>query len=160
MADMFLKLDGVDGESTDAKHKGEIEIQSFSWGLSQTAAQGGGGGRAGKVSVQDFHFVANTGIQSPPLLMATATGEHFKKATLTVRKSGERPLEFLKVQLEDVLVSSYQVGGTDPGGDAVPTDQFSLNFQKIGMSVTRQGADGAAGKVVSGGYDVKANVKI
>lgn len=158
MADMFLKLDGVDGESTDSKHRGEIEIESFSWGLNQTAAQGGGGGGAGKVSVQDFHFVANTGIQSPPLLVATATGARFQKAMLTLRKPGERQPEYLKVQLEEVLVSSYQVGGSS-GADG-PIDQFSLSFQRIQVSVAQQRPDGAIGETVSGGYDLKANVKI
>ncbi|MEO7837270.1 MAG: type VI secretion system tube protein Hcp [Acidimicrobiales bacterium] len=159
-ADYFLKLDGIEGESTDETHKGEIQIESFSWGLSQSpGAGGGGGGSAGKVSIQDFHFVSRTGIQSPPLLVATATGEHFKKATLTVRKAGDRPVEFLKVSLEDVLVSSYQVGAND-GDDALPLDQFSLNFAKIVMSVGRQNADGSVGAVVSGGWDLGKNVKI
>ena len=160
-ADYFLKIDGIEGESTDSKHKGEIQIESFSWGLNREGAtRGGGGGGAGKVAVQDFHFVAPTGVQSPPLLLvATATGEHFKKATLTVRKSGERQVEFLKISLEEVLVSSYQVGGTDAGDDGLPRDQFSLNFAKILMSVSRQSADGSSGVPVTGGYDVVANKK-
>ncbi len=161
-ADYFLKLDGIEGESVDEKHRGEIEVQSFSWGLSQTGglSGGGGGGGAGKVSVQDFHFVAKTGIQSPPLFVATATGEHFKKATLTVRKSGERAVEYLKIRLEEILVSSYQVGGTDAGDDGLPNDQFSLSFSKIEMSVSQLNADGSPSKPVVGSYDVKANVKI
>lgn len=158
-ADYFLKIDGIDGESADSKHKGEIEINSFSWGLNQEGATRGGGGGAGKVSVQDFHFVAATGVQSPPLLVATATGEHFKKAVLTVRKAGEKQVEFLKISLEDVLVSSYQVGGTDAGDDGLPRDQFSLNFAKIVMSVSTQRPDGSLGEAVTGGYDVVANKK-
>ncbi len=160
-ADYFLKLDGIEGESRDDKHKGEIEIQSFSWGLSHEALRtgGGGAGGTGKVSVQDFHFVAQTGIQSPPLMVATATGQHFKKATLTVRSSAHKQ-EFLKIQLEEILVSSYQVGGTDAGDDGLPRDQFSLNFTKVQMSVTEQAADGSAGRVFGGGYDLKANVKM
>ena len=160
-ADYFLKIEGIEGGAVDDKHKGEIDIQSFSWGLSQTGGFGtGGGGRAGKVSLQDFHFVAKTGIQSPVLMQATATGQHFKKATLTVRKSGERQFdEYLKIELEQVLVSSYQIGGTDIGDDALPHDQVSLNFQKIVMQVTPEGVDGAPGPPVTASYDVKASVK-
>ena len=157
--DMFLKLEGIEGESTDSKHRGEIDVQSFSWGLSQAGTTAGAGGATtGRPSVQGFHFVANTGIQSPPLLVAGATAQRFPRATLTVRKAGEQPLEFLKVSLEDVLVSSYQVGGTE-GGD-VPVDQFSLNFAKIRMSVARVAADGTVTGYVEGGYDVVANRKI
>ena len=159
--DYFLKLDGVNGDSADRDHKQEIEISSFSWGMSNsgTASHGGGGG-AGKVSVQDFHFVTHTGVQSPSLLVATGTGQHFKKAVLTVRKAGEKQaVEFLKIRLTDVLVSSYQVGGTHDGGDGVPMDQFSLNFSKIEMEVSQQSVDGTTGKVV-GGWDVAANKKV
>jgi type VI secretion system secreted protein Hcp len=154
--DMFLKIDGIDGESADDKHRGEIEIQSFSWGLTKpppgvTAT----GATSGKVSVQDFHFVTGTGIQSPPLLVATATGKQFGKAALTVRKSGAEQSDFLKMNLEQVVVSSYQTGGHD-AGEAGPTDQFSLNFARIRMSVAQQNADGTL-RWVEGGFDVVAN---
>ena len=157
--DMFLKLEGIEGASTDSKHRGEIDIQSFSWGLTQAGAMAGAGGTtAGKASVQDFHFVTNTGIQSPPLLVAGATAQRFPRAMLTVRKAGEQPLEFLKVSLEDVQVTSYQVGGSEIG--EVPVDQFSLNFSKIRMSVARVAADGSIAGYVEGGYDVLANRRI
>lgn len=146
--DYFLKIDDIKGESRDDKHKGEIEIQSFSWGLSRPSPTGPG--LAGKVSVQDFHFVANTGVQSPPLLVATAAGQQFRKATLIARRSGEVQVEFLKVNLEGVLISSFQTGGSS--ADVVPTDQFSLNFTKIDMSVGAQQVDGSVTWVL-GGYD-------
>lgn len=155
--DYFLKLDGIEGESVDKSHKGWIEISSFSWGLSQESAGGhGGGGGTGKVSVQDFHFVANTGIQSPPLLVATGTGQHFKKAVLSVREAALKS-EHIKIELADVLVSSYQIGGNE---GSEPIDQFSLNFAKIEMAVRAQTVDGGQGAVVTGGWDVAANKKI
>ena len=87
--DAFLKIDGIDGESTDKFHPGEIEISSFSWGVTQTGSIGsGGGGGAGKASFQDLHFSSSISKASPNLMIACATGEHIKEATLTVRKGG------------------------------------------------------------------------
>ena len=157
--DMFLKLDGIDGGSTDERHRGEIDIESFSWGVTQQTAVGPSGLAAtGKASLQDVHFVARTGIQSPLLLVATATGQHFPKAVLTVRRAGEVPVEFLKVTVENVLVTSYQVGGSEVTD--LPTDQFSLNFTKIVMAVARQAPDGTVRDYVQGGYDSVAGRKI
>jgi type VI secretion system secreted protein Hcp len=126
--DYFLKLDGIQGESTDAAHKGEIEILSFSWGETASVDRGGGGA-GGKVEMQDFHFTANFNKASPALFQACATGRHIKIGVLTgrgVRKAGGD--SFYKVSMTDIIISSYQTGGA---GDAVPTDQFSLNFAKI-----------------------------
>lgn len=158
--DFFLKLDGIDGESTDDKHKGEIDIESFSWGVSQMGAHGsGGGGGAGKAVFQDVHFTTKVGKASPKLMLACATGQHIKKATLTVRKAGGTQEEYYKVTLSDLLVSSYQSGGHS-GGDVIPTDQFSLNFSKIEIEYKEQKADGSVGSPVKAGYDVKANKKV
>ena len=134
--DYFLKIDGIDGESTDDQHKGEIDLQSWSWGESQpglvggTSASGGGGG-AGKVSVHDMHFRKTVDKATPTLMVSTATGQHYPSATLTVRKAGGQQMEYFKVKLTDVLISSYQAGGTQ---GSVPTDSFSLNFAKIRTS--------------------------
>src|ERR1043166_6769935 len=129
--DYFLKIDGIDGESQDAKHKGEIQLESFSWGATQTGtfAYGGGGG-AGKVQMQDFHFVMKHNKASPKLMLACSSGEHIKKAVLTARKAGKQQQDFMKVTMSDVLVSSYQTGGSAQG-DEIPMDQISLNFAKL-----------------------------
>lgn len=154
--DYFLKLDGIDGESTDDRHRGEIEILSFSWGAKIAGAHGtGGGGGAGKVSFQDLHFTATSSKASPKLFLSTATGQHIKEAVLTVRKSGERQDDYYIVKLSDVLVSSYQAGGAQ-GGD-LPSDQVSLSFAKIEFSYTPQNADGRPGTLVKACYDVKSN---
>jgi type VI secretion system secreted protein Hcp len=154
--DAFLKLDGIDGESTDAAHKGEIEVLSFSWGVNQTGSlSGGSGGGAGKASFQDLHFNTMVSKASPVLFKACATGQHIKKAVLALRKAGGRQQDFLKIELEDVLVSSYQPAG-DAGGDA-PVEDLALNFAKIQFSYTTQNADGSAGDSVTAGFDVAAN---
>ncbi len=154
--DYFLKLDGIDGESTDAKHKGEIQLLSFSWGEQNSGGIGsaGCGPGAGRVSFQDFHFSAQTSIASPKLMLATANGGRVRTAMLTARKAGRQSLEFLKVTLTDVLVSSYHVG--EQNGDE-PTDEVSLNFARIEFSFAAQRADGTLAAPVRAGWDLATN---
>ncbi|HEY0007061.1 MAG TPA: type VI secretion system tube protein Hcp [Pyrinomonadaceae bacterium] len=155
--DYFLKIEGVDGESHDSKHKGEIDLESFSWGESQTGSHAaGGGGGAGKVAMQDFHFVMRVNKASPKLMLGCATGEHFKKAVLICRKAGKEQQEFLKVTMSDVLISSYQTGGS-AHGETLPMDQCALNFAKIEFEYKEQKADGSLAGPVKAGYDMKAN---
>jgi len=158
--DYFLKIDGIDGESMDGKHKGEIELESFSWGESQSGSfAAGGGGGAGKVQMQDFHFVMRVNKASPKLLLACASGEHIKKAVLTCRKAGKEQQEFLKVTMSDLLVSSYQTGGSN-SSNVLPLEQISLNFSKIEQEYKPQGADGSLQAAVKAGWDVKQNQKV
>lgn len=155
--DFFLKIDGIEGESTDAKHKGEIDVLSWSWGAAQggTHASGGGGG-AGKVSMSDFTFVMTVNKATPKLMLACADGEHLKKAVLICRKAGKEQQEYLKVTLSDLLVSSYQTGGNQHG-ELLPTDQISLNFAKIEFDYKEQKPDGTLGGSVKTGWDLKSN---
>ena len=157
VVDFFLKIDGIDGESNDAKHKGEIELSSWSYGEQQagTHAAGGGGG-AGKVSMQDFRFVTTVNKASPKLFLASASGEHIKKAVLVCRKAGKDQQEYLKITLSDLLVSSYQTGGPQ-GGNVLPTDQVSLNYAKIEIEYKPQKPDGTLDAPIKAGWDLKAN---
>jgi type VI secretion system secreted protein Hcp len=158
--DYFLKIDGIDGESKDSKHGGEIDLESFSWGATQTGAHSfGGGGGAGKVQMQDFHFVMKNNKASPKLMLACAEGEHIKKGVLTCRKAGKDQQEFLKVTMSDLLISSYQTSGSSHG-DEVPTDQVSLNFSKIEFEYKEQKPDGSLGGTTKAGYDLKAMKKV
>lgn len=155
--DYFLKLDGITGESQDKAHKGEINIDSFSWGASQSGSVAvGGGGGTGKVQFQDFHFTMATSKASPNLFLKCATGQHLKDAVLTCRKAGGdgQGQEFLKFTLSDVLISSYSVNGDS--SIIAPTDSLSLNFAKVEMSMP---AD-ASGPAVSTGWDLKLNKKV
>jgi type VI secretion system secreted protein Hcp len=158
--DYFLKIEGVQGESTDDKHKNEIDVESWSWGESNagTFSTGGGGG-AGKVSMQDFHFVMKMNKATPKLMLACASGEHIKKAELVCRKAGKEQQEYLKIVLSDVLVSSYQTGGS-AGSSVVPMDQISLNFSKIEFEYKPQKADGTLDAAAKSGWDLKANKKV
>ena len=154
--DMFLKLDGIDGESQDAAHKGEIEIFSFSWGVNQTVAVGGGtgGAGAGKASFQDLHFEASLSKATPKLMIACASGQHISDGTLTVRKAGDSPVEFLKIKIADVFVSSIQSAGAQ---EDVPTDSFSLNFAKIEIDYSEQSPTGVLVEPIVAQWNVLLN---
>jgi type VI secretion system secreted protein Hcp len=159
--DAFLKLDGIKGESADAKHKGEIDIMSFSWGVAQTGTSAtGGGGGAGKVHFQDIHFVKKTDASSPLLMLNCANGAHIKEANFVVRKAGGEQLEYLKIKLTDILISSFKDHGAQKG-DEIPKESITLNFAKVEYSYQPQGADGKAqGGPILAGWDVKANQKV
>lgn len=158
--DYFLKIEGISGESTDAKHKGEIDIESWSWGASNSGSMGfGGGGGAGKVSMQDFHFVMRENKASPLLMLACATGQHIKSAQLTCRKAGTEQQEFLTIKFTDLLVSSFQTGGSAQG-DIIPQDQIALNFSKIEYEYKPQKPDGTLDSPAKAGWDLKQNKKV
>jgi type VI secretion system secreted protein Hcp len=153
--DYFLKLDGVPGESGDAKHKDEIQVLSFSFGESQagTMAFGGGGG-AGKVQMQDFHFMMNVNKASPKLFLTCANGEHIKNAVLTARKAGKDQQDYLKITFSDLLVSSFQTNG-DANANSLPVDSISLNFAEIEVEYKVQNADGSLGAATKVKYSLK-----
>lgn len=158
--DYFLKVDGIEGESQDAKHKAEIDLESWSWGATQTGTNpAGGGAGAGKVAMQDFHFVMKVNKATPKLILACASGQHIPKAILTCRKAGGKQEEFLKYTFSDVLVSSYQTGGSG-GADIVPTEQISLNYAKMEVEYKEQKADGTLGGAIKAGWDLKKNEKV
>jgi type VI secretion system secreted protein Hcp len=141
--DAFLKLDGIPGETTDKQHPGEIQVDSFSWGVENASSRGSGGGQA---SVQDFSFRSPVSKASPLLMLACATGKHIPTALITLRKAG---FEFIKIRLDDVLVSSYQTGGVANDGAERPEDSFSLAFVKIDFLYTVQ----RTGEVVETVFD-------
>ena len=157
--DYFLKLKGVEGESTDDKHKNEIDVESWSWGQHQRGTHaGGGGGGAGKVSMQDFAFTMKINKATPKLMLMCATGEHIPDALLTCRKAGGKQQEYLLIKMTDLLVSSYQTGGAS--GDIVPLDAISLNFSKIEFEYKEQKKDGSLSGAIKAGYDLKLNKKV
>lgn len=157
--DYFLKLDGIKGESFDAKHKDEIELVSFSWGVSNpTLVAAGGGGAAGKAQFTDFEVAAPVSLASPKLFLACASGQHIKEGTLVVRKSGEAQVEYLKFKLSDILVSSYQETGNNE--EDRPLDVVAFNFAKVEMTYTSYDATGKARAVETASWDLKQGKKI
>jgi len=145
IVDFFLQIDGIEGESQDAKLSKQIQLESWSWG--ETCAgtwQYGGGGGAGKSQPADFHFVMRVNKASPKLLLACAGGDHITKAVLTCRKAGKDQQEYLKYTFTDLLVSSYQTGGS-ANSDVVPMDQISINFAQLEVEYKEQTKSGTLG---------------
>jgi type VI secretion system secreted protein Hcp len=154
--DYFLMLDGIKGESADSKHKNEIDIESFSWGVSQTGAgHSGSGSGSGKVDVHDITIQKKMDKASPLLMLACCNGKHISKGKLTLRKAGETALEYLTMDLENVLVSNYQVAGSGE----VPSESISLNFVKIKTEYWTQTDKGAKGENAAYSWDVSQNTK-
>lgn len=156
--DIFAKLGSIKGESADAKHKDEIEVLSYSWGISQAPAGGGDGAAAGKANVHDISIVHVIDKATPLLLRACATGEHLKDATISHRKAGKSQQDYLVIKLNDVTVTAVSHGASS-GGDFIGTESVSLRFAKVDFSYKAQKADGSLDAAVSFKYDV-ANHKV
>lgn len=150
--DRFLKIDGIKGESTDDKHKDEIEILAYTWSISQSSAGGrstGGGANVGKVIMQDFTITKSLDKASPKLFLEAAKGTHIKEVTLTFHRATGEKQKFMEYKMTDVVISSYSVSG---GGDELPVEQVSFNPAKIEHTYTA--TDHKTGKSAG---DVKAN---
>ncbi|MCO6456058.1 MAG: type VI secretion system tube protein Hcp [Pirellulaceae bacterium] len=140
--DMFLNIEGeIGGESQDKTHKGEIDVLAWSWGMSQSGSfHAGGGGGAGKANFQDISVTKWIDKSSPILMLYCANGDHFAKAVLTVRKAGKNPLEYLLVEMKDVLVTAVSTGGS--GGEDRLTENVTLNFREVAVKYKEQKSDG------------------
>ena len=155
MATIFARIGTIKGESLDARHKDEIEVLSWSWGVSQsgTIAHGGGGG-AGKASFHDLNFTHHVDRASPALMRACATGEHVKEATITVRKAGKGQQEYLVIKMTDVLVTSVSLS---VGAEGDTVEGVALAFAKVDLEYKPQKPDGSLDAGVHFRYDLKAN---
>jgi type VI secretion system secreted protein Hcp len=157
--DMFLKLDGVKGESLDKKYKGEIDVLAWSWGMSNSGtAHVGGGAGAGKANVQDLSISKYIDKASAPTHLAALTGKHFKEATLVVRKAGENPQEYITITMTTVLITSVSAGGS--GGEDRLTENVTLNFAKVKFEYKEQDEKGATKPAGEYAYDISANTKL
>jgi type VI secretion system secreted protein Hcp len=157
--DMFLKLGTIKGESKDKTHGGEIDILAWSWGASNSGtAHVGGGAGAGKVSVQDLSLTKYVDKASPDIFLNVCNGGHLDDATLIVRKAGTTPLEYIKIVMEDVMITSYSTGGS--GGEDRLTENVTLNFAKVKVGYIEQTDKGAAGDKPEVGWDIAGNAKL
>lgn len=137
-SDYFLKIDGIDGSSQDAHYRGWIEVESFTWGVSQTVdQQTTGRGLVSRPQFSSLNIAKLTDRASQQLVQACASGKHFPGGLLVGRRGGEARFDYLKIKLTDVLVSSYQQAGSQ-GGDDVPMESVSLNFIKIEFAYQEQ----------------------
>ncbi len=159
--DTFLKFDdlGLQGESQDDKHKGEIDVISWSWSVKNTGSfVYGGGSGTGKAEFSDLAVRKFVDKASPNLFLYAATGQHIKSAILTVRKAGIQQQEFYKLYLYDILVTSFANDfDHDSAAGGLP-ELFSLNFSKIEMGYRPQNTDGTLGAEIKTGFDIKQNL--
>ena len=132
--DAFLKIDGIEGESNDSKHKGEIEVLSFAWNVSHPASSSSGRSGSGKAKLTDFQVMKVLDKASPLLFEACCSGDHISEALFTARKAGESKFEFLKIKMSDVIITSVSPGGSSAAGD-LPMESVSLSFSKIEQEV-------------------------
>jgi type VI secretion system secreted protein Hcp len=156
-ADMFLKIEGIQGESVDSVHADEIDVLAWSWGMSQSGTMHvAAGGGSGKVAVQDLSITKYVDSASPNMMQKCCTGEHYPSAILTIRKAGADPLEYLVITMTGVLVTSISAGGS--GGEDKLTENVTLNFAEFESVYTPQAADGSGGAAIDVAYNIAQNV--
>jgi len=153
-SDIFAKIGDIKGESMDSKHKDEIEVLSFSWGVTNSGSMSSGsGGGEGKSTFHDLSFTHKIDKASPILMQACATGVHVKEATITHRKAGKGQQEFLVVKMNDVIITGVTHGGS---GDGSHTENVTLAFAKVNVEYKPQKADGSLDAGIHFKYDLKA----
>jgi type VI secretion system secreted protein Hcp len=161
--DGFLKLDGIDGESNDAKHKNEIEILSYHWGVSQSVtgtASSTGTFSGQRCDIAPLSVVKQLDKSSPKLFQACAAADPIKSAILTLCRAGGDKQQYMEYKLSDVIISSVRTGGASEGEGGVPTEEVGLNFGKVELKYTQIGNDGKPAGNQTGGWDLKQNCKV
>ena len=154
--DMFMRIEGVNGESKDANHKNWTDIRSFTWGAEQPGSMNtGGGGGAGKVNFDDLTVIAPIDKAAPTLLKNCATGQHLGKVEVSVCKAGGTQIEYSRTTLEDVLVTSVKFVGTQESESLMM--EYSFQAAKVKDQYWEQNDKGSKGAEVQMAYDVKQN---
>jgi len=142
---MFLSVKGakhgaISGEAQDDKHKNEIEVLGWSWGM-QGKVSLGGGVATGKATIRELKVTKHVDRASTALMAALRTNEPIKEAILTIRKAGKKPLEYLTIKIEEGRVVALDVE-TDNGSPPALVERVSISFNKISVQYTPQGPDG------------------
>ena len=154
--DIFAKIGTIQGESTDVKHKNEIDVLSWSWGVMQSGSMAyGGAGATRKASFNDFTFTHHIDKATPLLMKACATGTHIPDATITVRKAGKGQQEYLVIRMTEVLITNVAMSVAE--GAESTAENVALQFAKVDFEYKPQKADGSLDVGVHFKYDIKAN---
>jgi type VI secretion system secreted protein Hcp len=154
--DMFLKIDDIKGESVDSKHAGEIQISSFSWGMSQSGSTHvAAGSGSGKVNVQDLTVSKFVDSSTPTLMQFCANGKHLKQGVLTVRKAGGTPLEYYIIKFTDIIVAAITPSGS--GGEDRLMESLTLNFGQFEVDYVPQKPDGSGGAAIQVTWNIPKN---
>jgi type VI secretion system secreted protein Hcp len=157
--DIFLRIDGIEGESLDAAHPKEIVALSFAWGAAQAGGgtAGGAGGGAGKVQFRELSVVKPVDKASPRLLMACASGQHIRQCVLSARRavgSGD----VLSVRLTDCVIASISDAGSHEAGTLQET--ITIGFATIAFEYRPQRPDGSFDAPVVAGWNLKTNAPV
>lgn len=157
--DMYMRVDGVTGESKDANHKGWIDIQSYSWGAAQPGSMStGSGGGIGKVSFNDLMVETFMDKAAPAVLKYCANGRHLPKVEISVCKAGGTQIEYLRITLSEVLVTSV-LQGADKGSEAVKVS-YAFQAAKVRKQYWEQTDQGTKGGESILGWDIKENREV
>lgn len=146
LGDMFLKVDGtrsgpIKGESNDATHGGEIDVQDWSWGMRAGSAMGGAG-QAAKTSLDALHVTKSVDAASTALMSVMRNNELLKKVVLTVRKAGNNPIEYLVISIENARITSYDVATVSEAAYLL-VEKIAFSFEKISVDYYPQDEKGA-----------------
>ncbi|MGI8542094.1 MAG: Hcp family type VI secretion system effector [Aridibacter sp.] len=156
-SDAFLKIDGIQGESTDKTHPDEFDLIHWDFGVTNSSTMGtGGGAGGGKASLEPIPVTTHVGKSSPELFLRSCTGKVFPEAIITCRKAGDQPLDFLKITLKDVFISSYRLSGA--GGGEKPIENWNLNYADIKLEYQAQKNDGSGEGFIGKHFNVQENV--
>jgi type VI secretion system secreted protein Hcp len=154
--DIFIKIDGIKGESLDNTHKGEIEILSWDWDVAQESTMhSGSGGGSGKATIKDLSFIHYIDSATPNLIKYSLDGRHVPNAVLVMRKAGGNPLEFLTITMSDVVIT--RVRPRCEINDARSREVVALSFTKVKIEYVPQNAQGSSMGTITAEYDIKAN---
>jgi len=152
-----MKVAGATGESKNAAYKEWTDCQSFVWGATQPSSmERGGGGGAGKVQIADCVVTALVDKAYPALLIKCASGEHIDKVEIAGAKAGGDQVEYFKITLEKVMVTSVSVNGSD-GAEIVAS--YGLQAAKLKSEYSVQTEQGGKGATSTFSWDVKENKK-
>lgn len=157
--DMFLVLDKIEGEARDKTHAKQIDVLAWNWGIANNGTTHiGGGGGSGKSSVQDISLTKYIDKASPLLLQCVTKGTHIATGKLIVRKAGDKPLEYIVIELKEIMITSVSFGGS--GGEDRLTENVTLNFAEFTYTYTEQAPDGKSAKAPSFGFNIAQNTPI
>lgn len=157
--DIFLKIDGIAGESQDSNHKGWTSIESFTWGASQPGNMSvGGGGGAGKVQYRDLSVRAHIDKATPAIMRYVSNGKHINKIEVSVCKAGGNQIEYCRITLEDVLITNALFNGT--GQKELIAITYEFQAAKVKTQYWEQASSGGKGAESQSGWDIKENREI
>lgn len=157
--DVYLKIEGINGESTDDKHKDWIEVSNVLYAIHQPRAQAlstAGGHTSGRAELYPLSFTKLADIASPVLLQTCAAGKTIAKAVFEfMRADGDgKPIPYFKIELENLMISNIN---PDSGDGGIISERVHLAYSKIKWNYTRQSIRGGIQGNTSGGWDCSAN---